>query len=74
MVKKIKILLEVFGKVALGVMFAAAIYISIFVGTKAQISSGILWQILIVAAVCSIPALLYPMDSEKELSKRECYF
>lgn len=70
MVKKIKALLDVFGKVALGVMFAAAIYISIFVGTKAQISSGILWQVLIVSAVCSLPALLYSTDSEKELSKK----
>ena len=49
---------------------AAAAYITIFWGTEAKISAMILWQVLIVSAVCSVPVLLFAADNGKELSKR----
>ena len=39
-------------------------------GLEAQISVRILWQILLVSAVCSIPILMYPDEEGKELSKQ----
>ena len=51
-------------------MFASAIYISALWGLDAQISVRILWQIIIVSAVCAVPILMYPTKNEKELSKK----
>ena len=70
MIKKLKILMDVFAKITLGVLLASAAYISAIWGFDAQISVQILWQILIVSAVCSIPILMFPADDEKELSKK----
>ena len=39
-------------------------------GLDAQISVRILWQIIIVSAVCAVPILMYQTKNEKELSKK----
>ena len=52
------------------VWFASAVYISALWGLDAQISVRILWQIIIVSAVCAVPILRYPTKNEKELSKK----
>lgn len=70
MTEKMKLLLDIFGKITAGVLMAAAAYITIFWGTEAKISAMILWQVLIVSAVCSAPVLLFAADNGKELSKR----
>ena len=70
MKEKMKLLLDIFGKITAGVLMAAAAYITIFWGTEAKISAMILWQVLIVSAVCSVPVLLFAADNGKELSKR----
>lgn len=70
MTEKMKLLLDIFGKITAGVLMAAAAYITIFWGTEAKISAMILWQVLIVSAVCSVPVLLFAADNGKELSKR----
>ena len=70
MTEKMKQLLDIFGKITAGVLMAAAAYITIFWGTEAKISAMILWQVLIVSAVCSVPVLLFAADNGKELSKR----
>lgn len=70
MIEKMKLLLDIFGKITAGVLMAAAAYITIFWGTEAKISAMILWQVLIVSAVCSVPILLFAADNGKELSKR----
>lgn len=70
MIEKMKLLLDIFGKITAGVLMAAAAYITIFLGTEAKISAMILWQVLIVSAVCSVPILLFAADNGKELSKR----
>lgn len=67
---KIKNLINVFSKITICVLVASATYITAFWGWNAQISVQILWQILVVSAVCSIPILMYPRDGEKELSKK----
>ena len=69
MTEKMKLLLDIFGKITAGVLMAAAAYITIFWGTEAKISAMILWQVLIVSAVCSVPVLLFAADNGKELSK-----
>ena len=70
MTEKLKNLIDIFGKITAGVLLAAALFITIFWGTAEKISVMILWQILIVSAVCSIPVLLFPADTGKELSKK----
>ena len=70
MTEKMKLLLDIFGKITAGVLMAAAAYITIFWGTEAKISAMILWQVLSVSAVCSAPVLLFAADNGKELSKR----
>ena len=70
MTEKMKLLLDIFGKITAGVLMAAAAYITIFWGTEAKISAMILWPVLIVSAVCSVPVLLFAADNGKELSKR----
>lgn len=70
MTEKMKLLLDIFGKITAGVLMAAAAYITIFWGTEAKISAMILWQVLIVSVVCSVPVLLFAADNGKELSKR----
>lgn len=70
MIEKMKLLLDLFGKITAGVLMATAAYITIFLGPEAKISAMILWQVLIVSAVCSVPILLFAADNGKELSKR----
>lgn len=67
---KIKNLINVFSKITICVLFASAMYITAFWGWNAQISVQILWQILVVSAVCSIPILMYSGNGERELSKK----
>lgn len=74
MLEKIKVLLDVFGKITLGVLFATAIFITVFWGSDAQIGVAVLWQVLIVSAICSAPTVLFPTDSRKEVSKRAMFF
>ena len=70
MAEKLKMLMDIFGKVTFGVLIAAAVFISVFGGFDAQISVKILWQILAVSAVCSVPVLMFDSDATKELSKK----
>ena len=46
MIEKMKLLLDIFGKITAGVLMATAAYITIFLGTEAKISVMILWQVL----------------------------
>ena len=70
MTEKLKILVTIFSKITMGVLFASAIYISALWGFDAKISVKILWQIIVVSAICSLPNLMYPVNGEKELSKK----
>ncbi len=70
MFEKVKNLANIFSKITVCVLFVSAIYISALWGLDAQISVRILWQIIIVSAVCAVPILMYPTKNEKELSKK----
>ena len=71
MAEKLKMLMDIFGKVTFGVLIAAAVFISVFGGFDAQISVKILWQILAVSAVCSVPVLMFDSD-RRSCQKKEC--
>ena len=71
MAEKLKMLMDIFGKVTFGVLIAAAVFISVFEGFDAQISVKILWQILAVSAVCSVPVLMFDSDASS-CQKKEC--
>lgn len=66
-----KMLVDVFGKITTGILIAAAIFITAFWGRTSEISIGILWQILIVSAFCSLGILVFPSNAEKEIFKKE---
>lgn len=70
MAEKLKMLMDIFGKVTFGVLIAATVFISVFGGFDAQISVKILWQILAVSAVCSVPILMFDSDASRELTKK----
>ena len=70
MFEKVKNLANIFSKITVCVLFASAVYISALWDLDAQISVRILWQIIIVSAVCAVPILMYPTKNEKELSKK----
>ena len=65
MAEKLKMLMDIFGKVTFGVLIAATVFISVFGGFDAQISVKILWQILAVSAVCSVPILMFASADKK---------
>lgn len=69
MLKKLEYMISIFTKITTGVVFATAVFIQIFYGGDVRIGVEVLWQDLIVSAVCSLPALRIPIEGERELSK-----
>ena len=61
---------DIFGKITFGVLLAAAIFITVFLGADSKISAMVLWQVLIVSAICSLPIVMFRSDSGKEVSKK----
>ena len=71
MAEKLKMLMDIFGKVTFGVLIAAAVFISVFGGFDAQISVKILWQILAVRCV-QFRFLCLTQMHRRSCQKREC--
>ena len=69
MLKKLEYMISIFTKITTGVVFATAVFIQIFYGGDVRISVEVLWQDLIVSAVCTLPALFIPIEGEREVSK-----
>lgn len=69
MAEKLKMLMDIFGKITFGVLMAAAVFISVFEGFDAQISVKILWQILAVSAVCQFRFLCLTQMHEGAVKK-----
>lgn len=61
---------NVFSWIATGVTCVTAIYIMIFWGADTNIGVELLWQILLVSAVCSLGSLIL-YNEKKEFSKKE---
>ena len=56
-----------------GIVLVTAVYIGVFWGSGSEIEVNILWQILIVSALCTLGSLLIPCEAEKEVSKRSMF-
>lgn len=67
---KMKMLVDVFGKITTGALLAAAVFITAFWGRNSEIRIGVLWQILTVSAFCSLGILMFPSEIGKEISKK----
>lgn len=65
--KRVKELFLTFALVTTGVLLAAAIFMTIFWQGE-KVTGAILWQILSVAALCSLGNFIWP---EREVSKKE---
>lgn len=73
---KIKEILNTFAYVTTGVVFATAIFISIF-WKKTELSVSILWEILSVSLLCSLGNLFYyskNMEYMEALTKQQLAF
>lgn len=70
MLVKFKMWMDVFGKITVGAVISAAIFITVFWGSDTQISIRILWQVLALSFVCSMGILMFPGEGEQELSKK----
>ncbi len=69
MLKKLECMVSIFTKITTGVVFVTAAFIQIFYGGDIELGVEILWQDLIVSAVCTLPALFIPIEGEREGSK-----
>lgn len=62
---------NVFSSIVTGVTCVTAIYITAFWGAGTSIDLEILWQILLVSAVCSLGSLILLYNKKREFSKKE---
>lgn len=69
-VRKLKGCLEIFVRITTGIVFVAAVFITIFWGKDCELGVKILFQILIVGAICSLGSLILPDWDGKEVSKK----
>lgn len=69
MKKRFEDMISLFMRITTGVLFVAAAYITVFYGWEVELGVEILWQILIVSALCTLGSIILPMEGEKEVSK-----
>ena len=69
MLKRLEMMASLFVKIATGILFVTAVYISVFYGWNQEIQVEILWQILVLAAICTLGSVLLPVEGKKEVSK-----
>ncbi len=62
---------NVFAWITTGVTCVTAIYIIAFWGADTSVGVEILWQILLVSAVCSLGTLILLYNEKREFSKKE---
>lgn len=70
MINRIKTVLYTFVFVTTCIVFASALFTTVFWETS-DIGTEMLWQILIVSALCSLGSLIYP---DYEVSKKPAVF
>lgn len=70
MINRIKATLYTFVCVTTCIVFAAALFTTVF-WKEASIGNEMLWQILIVSALCSLGTMIYP---DYEVTKRRAVF
>ena len=67
--KRLQSMISFFEKITAGILFVTAIYIPVFYGWDLVIYADILWQILLLSAVCTWGSLHMPLEGEKEISR-----
>lgn len=70
MLKRLEMMASLFVKITTGILFVTAVYISVFYGWNQELQVEILWQILVLAAICTLGSVLLPVEEEKEVSKK----
>lgn len=70
MLKRLEFMVSLFVKIATGILFVTAVYIPVFYGWNLDLHADILWQILILAAVCTAGGILLPVEGTKEVSRK----
>ena len=68
--KRLYAMMSLYAKITAGILFVAAVYISVFYGWEEELGVEILWQILGLAGACTLGSLLLPADGEQEVSKK----
>ena len=68
--KRLYAMMSLYAKITTGILFVAAVYISVFYGWEEELGVEILWQILGLAGACTLGSLLLPADGEQEVSKK----
>lgn len=64
--KRLEFMASVFEKVTAGILFVAAVFISVFHGWDTELDVNILWQILFLSAVCALGSIVLPLEGEKQ--------
>lgn len=67
--ERIENMIMLFIKTTVGVLFAAAVYITVLLGWDLKFGVELLWQILLVSLVCTIGSLFFPIDDVKQVSR-----
>jgi hypothetical protein len=67
--KRLQSMISFFEKITAGILFVTAIYIPVFYGWDVAIYADILWEILLLSAVCTLGSILLPLEGEKEISR-----
>ena len=70
MKKRLEAMVSLYVKIATGILFVTAVYISVFYGWKEELQVKILWQILGLAGICTLGSLILPVDGGEEVSKK----
>ena len=68
--KRLYAMMSLYAKITTGILFVAAVYISVFYGWKEELQVKILWQILGLAGICTLGSLILPVDGGEEVSKK----
>ncbi len=68
--KRLDAMASLFVKITTGILFAAAMFITVFYGWELELHVDILWQILVLAFICTLGSLVIPVDGQREVSRR----
>lgn len=67
--KRLDEMASLFVKITTGILFAAAVYITVFYGWELELHVDILWQILVLSLICTLGSLVIPADGQREVSR-----
>lgn len=67
--KRLDEMASLFVKITTGILFAAAVYITVFYGWELELHVDILWQILVLSLICTLGSLVIPVEGQREVSR-----